>query len=86
MWHVYVIQHNVTNQMYIGKTKDFKRRIAEHNNGLQSATKRKFGEWVPIYLETYRDKKDADNRELRLKNHGRAKQELFKRIKNSFIA
>ena len=71
--------------MYIGKTNDLKRRLAEHNANRQKATVRKNGEWILIYAEAYRDKTDADTRELRLKNHGRAKQELYKRIEKSFI-
>ena len=31
MWGVYVIQHSETKQMYIGKTNDLERRLAEHN-------------------------------------------------------
>ena len=86
MWGVYVIQHSETKQMYIGKTNDLRRRLAEHNANRQTATVRKNGKWILVYAEAYRDKTDADTRELRLKNHGRAKQELYKRIKKSFIA
>ena len=50
------------------------------------ATHRRSGRWVLVYAESYRNKQDIDQRELRLKQHGRAKQELFKRIENSLIA
>ena len=80
MWFVYVLQHNTTNEIYIGKTNDLKRRITEHNHGQQTSTKRKSGEWLFLYAEIYKNKQFADQRESRLKQHGRAKQELLKRI------
>ena len=86
MFIVYLIQHSITKQIYIGKTNNLQRRLSEHNHNRQTATKRKSGEWNLIYAEAYRNKTDADTRELRLKNHGRAKQELFKRCEKSFIA
>ena len=86
MFIVYLIQHSITKQIYIGKTNNLQRRLSEHNHNRQTATKRKSGEWILIYAEAYRNKTDADTRELRLKNHGRAKQELYKRIEKSFIA
>ena len=83
MWIVYVIQSNATEEIYIGKTNDLRRRILEHNRSHKGATQRKSGEWILVYAEAYLGKKDADIRELRLKNHGRAKQELYKRITES---
>ena len=85
MYFVYVLQHSVLKDMYIGRTDNLKRRLHEHNKGLQTATHRITGEWIIVYTEIYRNKKDAEQRELRLKDHGRAKQELFKRIKNSLL-
>ena len=85
MHSVYVIQNDYSYEIYIGQTDNLKRRLIEHNNGRQTATKRKNGVWVLIYAEAYREKKDAVIRELRLKNHGRAKQELYKRIQNSTL-
>jgi len=54
-----------------------------HNSGATTSTMRKNGQWEIIYLEIFRAKEDAIKREYRLKHHGRAKQELLKRIKNS---
>ena len=85
MWFIYVIKNTHSKEIYIGKTNNFRRRLSEHNRGNQLSTKRKYGDWIPIYLEIYRSKKDADERELKLKQHGRAKQELLKRIKNCLI-
>ena len=85
MWFSYIIKNTFTKEIYIGKTNDFRRRLSEHNSGQQTATKRNNGEWIPVYLEIYRAKKDVDNREMKLKHHGRGKQELLKRIENSLI-
>ena len=71
--------------MYIGKTNNLKRRLGEHNSGQQKATKRKSGEWVLIYAEAYRNKIDASNRELSLKDHGSNKRWLMARVENSLL-
>jgi putative endonuclease len=85
MFCVYVIQHNEIKEIYIGKTNNLKRRLNEHNSGQQLATKRKSGKWILIYAEAYRDKGDANDRELKLKQHGSNKRWLLDRIKNSLI-
>ena len=85
MFIVYLIQHNLSKEIYIGKTNNLQRRLKEHNSGQQTATHRKDGEWILVYAEAYRNKADADRRELRLKNHGRAKQELLKRSQSSLL-
>ena len=82
---MYIIQNNETKEFYIGKTNNLERRLKEHNNGNQTATKRKNGKWVVVYAEAYRAKADADERELKLKHHGTAKHKLKLRIKNSLL-
>ena len=82
MYFIYVIQHSGTKQIYIGKTNDFKRRLKEHNSNQQKSTVRLNGEWIPIYLEIYRSKEDADRRERALKQHGSNKRWVKSRIKN----
>jgi len=85
MCFVYIIQHTETKQVYTGRTNNIKRRLEEHNQGKTSATQRKRGKWILIYSEIYRNEKDAIIREIRLKQHGRAEQELLKRIKFSLL-
>ena len=85
MYSVYTLQHSITKELYFGKTNNLKRRLEEHNSGNQTATHRQSGDWVPVYVEIYRSKVDADSREDRLKQHGRAKQELVKRIQSSLL-
>ena len=82
MWSVYVLSHT-SGEVYIGVTENLKRRINEHANGGVKFTTRKEGTWSLAYVEAYANKVDAYKREARLKQHGRAKQELLRRIQNS---
>ena len=83
MFSVYVLKHSDTNEIYIGKTSNLARRLAEHNASKQRATHRVCGKWILVYAEAYRSEEDASKREKRLKQHGRAKQEIMKRAENS---
>ena len=82
MWSVYILRHT-SGEIYIGVTENLKRRINEHKNGGVKFTTRKNGTWSLAYAEAYADKSDACAREAKLKQHGRAKQELLRRIQNS---
>ena len=83
MWYVYLIKHTATHEHYFGLTDDIGRRLKEHSRGSQESTNRRTGRWELVYHESYRDKRDAVLREQRLKSHGRAKQELYKRVQFS---
>ena len=83
MWTIYVLQHESTGERYIGLTNDLDRRLREHNNHRQSSTNRIAGQWKLVYCEQYSDKRDAVQREQRLKHHGSAKHELWKRLAHS---
>ncbi len=85
MWYLYILQHTKTKQIYIGRTNNINRRIKEHNRGENYSTRRRNGKWILIYSEVYRNQEDSIIREKRLKYHGRAKQELLKRIKYSLL-
>ncbi len=83
MYSVYLIQHTITHEKYVGMTSDLSRRLEEHNRGEQKSTKRKEGEWKIIYAEIFRSKEDAVKREQKLKQNSRGRQELYKRIIHS---
>ena len=83
MWIIYLIQNSYTKENYFGITNNLKQRLNQHNAGENTSTHRKSGEWILIYAEAYRDKRDAVSREQRLKAHGRGKQELMKRLPHS---
>jgi len=82
MYSIYVLKNSKSNQIYIGFTNDLKRRFLEHNNNESGFTKNK-GQWKLVYCEIFCSKKDALNREKKLKQHGSLFGHLRKRISNS---
>ncbi|MEK7664307.1 MAG: GIY-YIG nuclease family protein [Patescibacteria group bacterium] len=85
MFMLYVLQSKKDLSFYIGFTSDLKRRINEHNKGLSRSTKHK-RPWVLIYCEIYRARKDASEREKKLKEHKNAWIKLKERIKYSILS
>ena len=85
MNYVYVIQNIFSREIYVGYTKDLKKRLSQHNYGGKKFTTRKNGEWMIVYAEAYRSEKEARTREFRIKHNGNTKKELFKRIKESML-
>jgi putative endonuclease len=84
MYYVYIIQSTDTYELYVGYTKDLKKRLVEHNTNKSFSTKNK-GPWKLIYYESYRNKEDAIRREKNLKYHGQALARLKKRIIKSLL-
>jgi len=69
MFHVvYVIQSKQDKSFYIGYTSNLKKRISEHNMGLNIST-RKQKPWELIFFEAYLSEKDARRREKYLKTN-----------------
>ena len=85
MYSVYLIQNDETDELYIGTTHDLKQRLSTHNGGGQKFTTRKSGTWCYVYVEVYRSKADALQRERKLKVHGTVKYALLKRLKQSLL-
>ena len=86
MYIVYMLEHSVTRQSYVGYTTDLKRRIREHNARGKKVTTRNSGQWIIIYAEAYRSESDAREREGKLKIHGSAMVSLLKRLKKSRLS
>ena len=85
MYVVYMLQHSIRGDFYIGRTSSLEKRLKSHNNNLNRSTRRNSGCWVLVYAEAYRSRSDAIRRELKLKQHGSSKRELLKRIQESAI-
>ena len=97
MYYVYFIRNKKENKSYIGYTKDLKRRLSEHQDKIRARILRArpstkahkmtymLGALEPdlIYYEAYKSKKDAYNREQKLKQRGQSIRWLKERIKNS---
>jgi putative endonuclease len=84
MHYVYLIQSLKLDNIYVGNTNDLEKRLSQHNNGYNEATKR-YAPYRLIYYEAYLDKDDALNREYKLKHHGSVIGHLKNRLKNSLI-
>ena len=70
-YYIYCLESERYDELYFGYTKDLKRRLIEHNQGLNFSTKR-YVPWKLIYYEACRNEKDAKRREKYLKtNQGR---------------
>ena len=82
MFYVYIIKSVSDGELYIGSTKDLKRRLKAHNDGevFSTAPRRPF---ELRYYEAYSNEDDARNREASVKKDGRALAVLKKRINKS---
>lgn len=66
MFYVYVLMSSQNGQLYIGRTNDLKKRVKEHNQGLNTSTK-PFTPWKLIYYEASIKQTDSIRRERYLK-------------------
>jgi putative endonuclease len=66
MPHVYILQSLKNNKYYIGSTTDLKRRLLEHNQGKNKATRPNIPYKI-IYTEEYPTIKEARQREYKIK-------------------
>ena len=82
MFYIYVIKSKKDDKLYIGFTNDLRKRLIQHNQGLNKSTKYRIP-FVLVYYETYLSEKDARIRERRLKRFKNSYTELKKRIKHS---
>ena len=80
MYYVYILQ-NEKGRIYIGCTRDLKKRIQAHQNSKARATHGH--KWELVYYEAYRAEADAWIREKHLKRSGQARRALKGRIRNS---
>jgi putative endonuclease len=66
MFYNYVLKSENSDEIYIGFTIDLRRRLLEHNQGLNLSTK-KYMPWQIIYYEACLNESDAKRREKYLK-------------------
>ena len=82
MYYVYVIVEDTRQEKYVGFSTNLKARLNQHNSGT-GAKYTKCGKWRLVYYEAFADEGDARTRERRLKHDGRARYQLYVRIKKS---
>lgn len=75
MYYLYVIRNRKTLKTYIGYTNDLKRRLKEHRDKKPDL----------LYYEAYKAKKDAQERERKLKQRGQGVRWLKSRLKYSLL-
>jgi putative endonuclease len=66
MFYTYILANDKNEELYTGFTTDLKRRISEHNHGLNFSTKPD-KPWHLVYYEACTNEKDALRRERYLK-------------------
>ena len=79
MYYLYILYSKDFDKWYIGYSSDLRKRLKQHNSGSVLSTKA-FMPWQVIYYEAYQNKSLAQDREHKLKHHGRGFKELKKRI------
>jgi putative endonuclease len=79
-YYVYILESQKYGELYIGCTKDLKKRIKEHNSGLVFSTKFK-KPYKIIHYEAFLNKKDAFIREKWLKT-GWGRNQVQKILEN----
>jgi len=80
MFYLYILQSLRDNRhIYYGQTNNLKRRLAQHNNGENTSTRR-FSPWKIVYYEAYTSRKLALVREKQLKHYGQARTKLKKQL------
>ena len=81
-FYVYILQSFKNKELYIGYTKDLRKRLEKHNQGLNFSTK-KYLPWRLIHYEAYLNKNDARRREKYLKTSQGSR--LLKRMLKEYL-
>jgi putative endonuclease len=81
-WYVYVLESIRSKDLYIGYTSDLRKRLPEHNRGLNFSTK-PYLPWQLIHYEAYRHQNDAKRREKYLKTNQGSR--LLKRMLKEYF-
>jgi putative endonuclease len=66
MFYVYYLESDVRDESYVGFTSNLRKRLVEHNRGLNPSTKR-YLPWKLVYYEACLEESDARRREKYLK-------------------
>lgn len=81
-FYVYVLESSKNRSLYVGYTADLKKRLEEHNRGLNFSTQA-YRPWRLIHYEAYRNEKDAKRREKYLKTNQGSR--LLKRMLKEYF-
>ena len=84
MFFVYVLRSTIDQKLYIGYTRDIKKRLNDHNSGRVSSTKARKPLEL-IFKEAYGIKQEAQKRERFLKSgagHEYIRKKLLRSLKS----
>jgi len=79
---VYIMTNRNKNVLYIGVTNNLKRRIMEHESGLDKGFSKKYNCYLLIYFEEYKSINKAIKREKEIKGWRRTKKDDLIKSKN----
>jgi putative endonuclease len=82
VFYVYVLKSLKDEKLYIGFTRDLRKRLQEHDTGMSQATRYR-APFELIYYEAFKSENDAKRREIKLKLFKRSYAHLKKRIGQS---
>jgi len=86
MYTTYALHNKSRDKIYIGYTKNLKRRLDRHNGKLPAKktayTHKNSGEWKIIHTEKFKSSTEAISREKQLKSH-RGREFIRHLIENS---
>jgi len=85
MFFMYIIKSLKDSKLYFGSTSNLRKRLKEHNSGLNQSTKSR-KPFKIIYYEAYTSEEDAKQREQNLKLRARALRQLMNRINRSLAS
>ena len=85
MFFMYIIKSLKDSKLYFGSTSNLRKRLKEHNSGLNQSTKSR-RPFKLVYYEAYISEEDAKQREQNLKLRARALRQLTKRINRSLAS
>jgi putative endonuclease len=82
-YYTYILKSKKDGRIYTGYTKDLRKRLMQHNNGLSTYTRNR-GPFIIIYYEACMSEEKARSRELYLKS-GMGKRYLKNRLGASYL-
>ncbi len=82
-YYTYILKSKKDGRIYTGYTKDLRKRLTQHNEGLSTHTKNR-GPFIIIYYEACMSEEKARSRELYLKS-GMGKRYLKNRLGASYL-
>ena len=81
-YYLYILKSKKDEELYIGSTNNLKRRLLEHQKGLNFSTKYRLP-FDLVYFEGYKTEEEARRREHNLKLRANALSQLRRRISKS---